>query len=165
LAQHPASAARLFQRFLRPLLAQVLEQRATGVLIASTALLQLGLMRWELPAWECPMQHALGIPCPGCGLSRAITALLHGDWHAALRLHAFAPIVLAVLALITAMAVLPEPLRRRGVAAVARFERRTGLTALVLVALMAYWLARVLVFRSAFIDSIIGCHPIHRSGE
>lgn len=35
----------------------------------------------------CPMAGSLGIPCPGCGLTRATLALLHGDVQAALRFH------------------------------------------------------------------------------
>jgi hypothetical protein len=156
MAQPPASADRRFQRFASPVLAQVLEHRATGVLIGVAVVVHLGLMRLALPTWPCPVQHALGVPCPGCGLSRAIAALLRGDWHSALRLHAFAPLFLVALSLIIGMAVLPESVRRRSIAAVAHFERRTGLTALLLVALLVYWLARLLVFRSAFIDSTIG---------
>jgi len=35
----------------------------------------------------CPMAAVLGVPCPGCGLSRATLALLHGNVRQALYLH------------------------------------------------------------------------------
>jgi hypothetical protein len=35
----------------------------------------------------CPLAGVLGIPCPGCGLTRATLAALHGDLRGALRLH------------------------------------------------------------------------------
>ena len=35
----------------------------------------------------CPMAGVLGIPCPGCGLTRATLALLRGDFRSALSLH------------------------------------------------------------------------------
>jgi hypothetical protein len=35
----------------------------------------------------CPMASSLGIPCPGCGLTRATLALLHGDVGTALHFH------------------------------------------------------------------------------
>ena len=35
----------------------------------------------------CPMATVLGIPCPGCGLTRATLALLHGDVRGAFALH------------------------------------------------------------------------------
>jgi hypothetical protein len=63
---------------------------------------------------------------------------------------------LGALALIFGMALLPEAVRRRGVAGVARLERRTGVVAVLLVALVVYWFVRVLVFRSDFTDTTIG---------
>ena len=37
--------------------------------------------------WGCPLQHFTGVPCPGCGLSRALFALLRLDFAAAFRYH------------------------------------------------------------------------------
>lgn len=35
----------------------------------------------------CLIQRLTGIPCPGCGMTRAVLALLRGDFAGALRLH------------------------------------------------------------------------------
>ena len=35
----------------------------------------------------CPMASSFGVPCPGCGLTRASLALLHGDVREALHFH------------------------------------------------------------------------------
>lgn len=35
----------------------------------------------------CPTAAMFGIPCPGCGLTRATLALLHGEIRSALRFH------------------------------------------------------------------------------
>jgi hypothetical protein len=44
-----------------------------------------------LAAWQhfplCPLASTFGIPCPGCGLTRATLALLRGDVARALQIH------------------------------------------------------------------------------
>lgn len=32
-----------------------------------------------LLAWDCPLLHFTGIPCAGCGMTRAFFAFFHGD--------------------------------------------------------------------------------------
>ena len=41
----------------------------------------------------CPMAGVLGVPCPGCGLTRATLALCRGDLRHALALHPLAPVI------------------------------------------------------------------------
>ena len=50
---------------------------ALVVLAAMMYLLRLG----------CPVRRLTGIPCPGCGMTRAVLALLEGDIAGALQLH------------------------------------------------------------------------------
>jgi hypothetical protein len=45
--------------------------------------------------WACPVRFVVGLPCPGCGMTRALLLLAHGEWSAALRLHPLAPPLLA----------------------------------------------------------------------
>jgi hypothetical protein len=70
-----------------------------GVVALLISPLALGIAA-KLPL--CPSAAVLGIPCPGCGLTRATLALLHGDLAAALRFHplvfVLAPIYLGLLA-------------------------------------------------------------------
>ncbi|MBI2092320.1 MAG: DUF2752 domain-containing protein [Deltaproteobacteria bacterium] len=49
----------------------------------------------ELP-W-CVIKIATGIDCPGCGLTRSISALLHGDIAGSLKFHPFGIIVAGFL--------------------------------------------------------------------
>lgn len=30
--------------------------------------------------WHCPFKWLTGIPCPGCGMTRALESLIHLDW-------------------------------------------------------------------------------------
>ena len=50
---------------------------ALGVIVTVLYLLGAG----------CPIGHVMGVPCPGCGMTRAVLALLRGDFAGALRLH------------------------------------------------------------------------------
>lgn len=47
---------------------------------------------------SCPVSRLLGFPCPTCGVTRALTALLQGQLSEYLRYHALAlPLVFTVL--------------------------------------------------------------------
>lgn len=49
------------------------------------------LIALEVPL--CPMKNFLGVPCPGCGLTRATEAMLTGDLASMVLFHPLAPIV------------------------------------------------------------------------
>ncbi|HEV8582832.1 MAG TPA: DUF2752 domain-containing protein [Thermoanaerobaculia bacterium] len=122
--------------------ASLLRSRAATALLTGIAALHLALTAVGLPGWPCPLLHGFGIPCPGCGLTRAALELLRGQWRAALAHHAFAPLLLAGVAVIAAASLLPERSRLALIGGVERLERRTGLTAVVLAGLVLYWIAR-----------------------
>ena len=46
----------------------------------------------------CPMRHMLGIPCPGCGLTRATESLVVGEIAAALAFHPLVWLILPMVA-------------------------------------------------------------------
>jgi hypothetical protein len=47
----------------------------------------------------CMWRRLLGLPCPGCGMTRALACLAKGDWRAAVALHPLAPLIAAELLL------------------------------------------------------------------
>lgn len=51
----------------------------------------------RLPAL-CMWKQALGINCPGCGLTRAFVALAHGQWTAAWQFNGASPFIFALVA-------------------------------------------------------------------
>ncbi len=89
----------------------------------------------------CPFAGVFGIPCPGCGLSRATFALLRGDFHGAYATHpaVFVALPAAVVLALHATSSAPRTATRERWAAVC--------AAVVLFVLVAVWLAR---FAGAF---------------
>src|SRR5262245_34155251 len=45
----------------------------------------------------CPTRFLFGIPCPGCGLTRATFAMLTLDWAGVWRFHPLAPVLAPVV--------------------------------------------------------------------
>lgn len=51
--------------------------------------------------WPCPVRAVTGVPCPGCGMTRAVRLLLAGDAPGATRMHPMVWLVVpAALALL-----------------------------------------------------------------
>ena len=61
---------------------------------------------------QCPVHHYFNILCPGCGTTRALAALLHGDFAEALRFNALTTL-LSPIALIYGAAVYRRILVRK----------------------------------------------------
>lgn len=54
----------------------------------------------------CPFRLATGLPCPGCGLTRAWVYLAHGSWQESLQANPFGVVAVAlVMALVVAVVV------------------------------------------------------------
>lgn len=91
----------------------------------------------------CPMASTLGIPCPGCGLTRATFALLRGDVQTALHFHPLVWLLAPLFAFFVGGALLElargpsrgSPLRWRGPAV-------NVAAALVLSLTVGVWIAR-----------------------
>ena len=81
--------------------------------------------------------------------------LLRGDLNASFKFHAFAPIFLICILMVTLAALLPKSLIQPFVLRTERLERQTGLTVIILTGLILYWLTRLVVF-SAFVQLIRG---------
>jgi len=72
-------------------LVQQPRRAALAALVWVAALLPAAL-RWQ----QCGFARVFHIPCPGCGMTRAVTLLLAGDWRASLHMHPLAvPVVAA----------------------------------------------------------------------
>ena len=138
------------------IMSTLLEDRRLGWAVLGAITLQGSLMRLGLPGWPCPFRHGLGVPCPGCGLSRAIEALCRADWETAITFHAFAPIIVLALTLLVVASLLPPDQRQKLIKLTEQIEHRTGITAIMLISLLGYWLMRLLIFQEAYFGLIMG---------
>ncbi|MEP6672641.1 MAG: DUF2752 domain-containing protein [Chthoniobacter sp.] len=126
----------------------LLEDPRVSLAILGAGAAHVTLTAAGLGGWPCPFYHATGWPCPGCGLGRASVLLLRGEWRGALRLHAFAPVLLVALAVLGAGLVLRGRARERLRTAVRWLEEKAMLSAVLLSGALIYWLLRLLLDES-----------------
>ncbi len=94
--------------------------------------------------WTCHFIEVTGHPCPGCGLTRSIRALIRGDWQASLQYHAFAAVAIVAIVGLVLGAFLPERQRTALSALVSKVEKKTAISQLIFIALMIYWTVRLI---------------------
>ena len=146
----------MFPQHVFPPVSPVLRDRKFTFALAGATGLHIALVSLSLPSWECPFFRLTGIPCPGCGLTRAVILLLKGDLQASLRFHAFAPLVLLTAVALILVLLLPRSITQPAISKLEILERQTGFTAIILVGLILYWLARLLFLQTAFVQLIRG---------
>jgi hypothetical protein len=129
-----------------PIIAPLVESRQICLSLSVFLSLHFTLVFLGLPSWQCPIRWALHVPCPGCGLSRAIKALAEGNWQAALTIHLFAPITVAALLLIAGACFLPQVYRLSLARYLRMKEQQTGISVILLLSFIFYWLTRLLFF-------------------
>lgn len=138
------------QRSGRLLLTSLLDSPKTSAWIFGAGAVHVALTSAGLGGWPCPFLQATGWPCPGCGLGRACVLLVRGEWLPALRLHAFAPVLIVTLAVLGAGLLLHGRAYEVFHAWVQRIEELTPLVPVLLVALLSYWALRFALDASGF---------------
>jgi hypothetical protein len=75
----------------------------TWALAGLLGLAGLALLHFWAPSddvrYSLCLSRRLGLPCPGCGMTRALAHLAKGEWRAALTAHPFSPVLAAELVL------------------------------------------------------------------
>src|SRR5215468_12039931 len=63
----------------------------------------IGALPVALGLARCPIAHLFHVPCPGCGMTRAVHLMLHGEVLRSLHMHALAlPSIVASLLVMAA---------------------------------------------------------------
>jgi len=91
----------------------------------------------------CPFRWVTGLPCPGCGMTRAFLSLLQGQWSIALHYHLFAPFFMLIGLLVVFASIIPATARMKLSNAISLFEGATALPALFLLLFAIYGLIRI----------------------
>ncbi len=110
--------------------------------VAGVVVAFAGVLSVNLPV--CPMAVTLGIPCPGCGLTRATLATLQGDFAAALRFHPLVWLVTPIFGLALANGAF-QYVRGPSVRSASSWVLERWVTAaatVLLVVVVGVWLAR-----------------------
>lgn len=119
------------------------------------ALLAVGALAffWWSGSSLCMVKNTTGIPCPGCGLTRATMAMLSGDWAAVWTYHPLAPVISPAVAGFIGLATLralkghPNPL------AIARVFPAPAWMVVGLI-LVGLWVARLVGYLGGHPDTI-----------
>ncbi len=127
-------------------LSTLIKQRNLCFAILGFVGVHLTLVMLGIPSWICPIRAGIGVPCPGCGLSRAIRELFRGHWQHAIEIHAFAPITIGVGMLLVFAMLLQERDRRRLVQLIESIERQTKISSIFIGSFLGYWMVRLLFF-------------------
>lgn len=135
---------RILRALSKPWLGPLIRQRAVcRALLAMMSVLGFGVwMGWSL--WPCVFADVTGLPCPGCGMTRAAAAWLRGDIPAALRFHPLSPFLIFIGGFVAAGALLPAAKVEALAARVAVFEEKSRCSALFLAVLVIFSLMRIL---------------------
>lgn len=94
----------------------------------------------------CAFHAATGLPCPGCGLTRGLSALSQGDLSTALAMHPFVYALWPTFALLATLAVLPRRLREPVEACLRRSVLAAKVYELAFWAFLAFGALRLLAF-------------------
>ena len=130
---------------MQPLLTPVFRVLALVVLVASFILVP-GRTGPDL----CPLHRATGLPCPGCGVTRGLMSLSHGEWSEALGANPWVLVVWPVLAAMALSLMMPARSLASFEAFIARHEPwPSKLVRVLLVAFFGFGLARFVYFAAS----------------
>ena len=121
-------------------------RRALFVLPLTSAVFAVSAL-WrpsELPGVVlCPFRALTGLPCPGCGMTRAFCSLGHGDLQGAFGYNALAPFVFAAALLLWAHALATVLKLERSRAALERLKPTQRAAGVMLAVTFAWWVVRL----------------------
>lgn len=74
----------------------------------------------------CGMHRTMGLPCPGCGLTRSVTSFIHGDFLWSFGYHPLGFFVALIFLLVGPTLFFPNKWREKLIAKISRYDRHIG---------------------------------------
>lgn len=131
------------RKSLHAVYASILKNPADARILAGFGFLHLASILFGFSAWKCPIFLVTGIPCPGCGLSRATAALLQGDLRTMGKIHIFAPIVLIAVVLTGLTLCVPDKVRINIIELIEKVEKHSKISIFIIISIVIYWALRL----------------------
>jgi hypothetical protein len=129
--------------------ANILRERIVCVSMLLTGIVFIGANMLGLRVWICVFRETTGLPCPGCGMTRAMSSLAKGNLASAMHYHLLSPIIFVGLLVMTIVTLLPQSKRQLILPLIEKAEHRSGFTALSILAMLAYGIWRIIHLHSA----------------
>lgn len=143
VARRGSQSSGIFKWVFTPILAPLLGNRWLIGILAGAGIIVVFLSGLNGQGWKCPIHAAVGITCPGCGLTTAVVLLLQGNFKSAIDVHAFAPVAILFLAFMVVAGLLPTDTQHKLARRMAVLEKSTGMAAIGLLSMVAYWFLRL----------------------
>jgi hypothetical protein len=94
----------------------------------------------------CVFHASTGLPCPGCGLTRGLSAFSQGQFLTALQLHPFVFLLWPTFALVAVSSLFPRRWREALEASIQKSQWASATYSLALLGFLGFGLVRLLVF-------------------
>lgn len=148
------------RRLLPPLFAPfILANRSLCAFMAGLLVVLAGSQALHISIWKCPTWMVFHVPCPGCGLTRAVYALLCGDFALSWRFHPLAPLFLLAGILLLIRLAMPEAMAAQLIRWMTVIEEWTGAAWLVFAAMLLLWAWRLTTDPHGFIHWLENANP------
>jgi hypothetical protein len=90
----------------------------------------------------CPFYNLTHLPCPGCGMTRAIQSILTGDFYLALKYHLFSFIIIFII-----LIVLLSMISKKIYTLLERFIKKEKFIIVFLIFIIIYGIIRILILK------------------
>lgn len=128
----------------KPILAPIMRDRTISLILAAIPLVFLVLEDTTPFHWVCPFHALTNLPCPGCGMTRALISLAHLDVVEAVSMHPFSPLLVLGWTGWVIISVAPSKTRMKAIETIELIERKTAAVYLFFALFIAFGLARLL---------------------